>query len=202
MTAAKMIAKRIEGAPPGTVFVPSDFHDISSVDNTNAVLSRMTRKGEIMRAVRGVYAKPKHIAILNEDVPPSPDAIAYAIARNNRWRIAPSGNTALNRLGLDTQIPAVYEYVSSGPYKTYQYGKFTIRLRHRANRDLLECSSTTCLVIQALKELGKESADHGLARQLADKLSCDDIMRFYDETRGTTAWVFEFAKMLREEKGC
>lgn len=202
MTAAKEIAKRIEGAPPGTVFVPSDFHDISSADNANAILSRMTRKGEIMRAIRGVYTKPKHIDALDKDVPPSPDAIAHAIARNNRWRIAPSGSTALNRLGLDTQVPAVYEYVSSGPYKTYQYGKLTIRLRHRANRDMLECSSTTCLVIQALKELGKESADHDLASLLADKLSCDEITRFYDETRGTTAWVFEFAKMLREEKGC
>lgn len=202
MSIAAEIEDRIASAEPGTVFVPSDFHDIASVDNANTVLSRMAKRGDIMRAMRGVYAKPKRVEELDVDVPPSPDAVAHAIARNNKWVIAPSGDTALNRLGLDTQVPAVYEYVSSGPYKTYQYGKFAIAMKHRANRDLLDCSPTTCLVIQALKALGKDAAGEDVAAHMAARLSNEEVEALYDETRNSTAWVFGFAKKVKEAKGC
>ena len=202
MSIATEIEERIADAEPGSVFVPSDFHDIASVDNANSVLSRMAKRGDIMRAMRGVYAKPKRVEELDADVPPTPDAVAHAIARNNKWVIAPSGDTALNRLGLDTQVPAVYEYVSSGPYKTYQYGMFAITMKHRANRDLLDCSPITCLVIQALKAIGKDAADENVAAIIAARLSDKEIEALYDETRNSTAWVFGFAKKVKEAKGC
>lgn len=202
MSIATEIEERIAEAEPGSVFVPSDFHDIASVDNANSVLSRMAKRGDIMRAMRGVYAKPKRVAELDVDVPPTPDAVAHAIARNNKWAIAPSGDTALNRLGLDTQVPAVYEYVSSGPYKTYQYGKFAIAMKHRANRDLLDCSPVTCLVIQALKAIGKEAANEEVAAKIAARLNDEEVEAFYNETRNSTAWVFAFAKKVKEAKGC
>lgn len=202
MSIAADIEKRIAEAKPGSVFVPSDFYDIASVDNVNSVLSRMAKRGDIMRAMRGVYAKPKRVEELDADVPPTPDAVAHAIARNNKWVIAPSGDTALNRLGLDTQVPAVYEYVSSGPYKTYQYGRFAITMKHRANRDLLDCSPVTCLVIQALKAIGKEAANEDVAAKIAARLSEEEVEALYSETRNSTAWVFGFAKNVKEAKGC
>lgn len=203
MSVASEIEARIADAEAGTVFVASDFHDIASVDNANAVLSRMARRGDVMRAVRGVYAKPKRIEGLGLDVPPTPDAVARAIARNNKWVICPSGDTALNMFGLDTQVPATYEYVSSGPYKRYPYGKFEITMRHRANRDLLDASPLTCLVVQALKALGKDRAlDGGVVRQVAERLSEEEALALWDETRNATSWVFDFAKRVREEKGC
>lgn len=202
MSIATEIEDRITEAEPGSVFVPSDFHDIASVDNANTVLSRMAKRGDIMRAMRGVYAKPKRVEKLDADVPPTPDAIAHAIARNNKWEIAPSGDTALNRLGFDTQVPATYEYVSSGPYKTYQYGKFAIAMKHRANRDLLDCSPITCLVIQALKAIGKDAADENVAARIAARLSDEEVEALYDETRNSTAWVFGFAKKVKEVKRC
>lgn len=197
------IEARIADAEAGTVFVPSDFHDIASVDNSNAVLSRMAKRGNIMRAMRGVYAKPKRVEALGLDVPPTPDAVARAIARNNKWVICPFGGTALNMLGLDTQVPATYEYVSSGPYKRYPYGRFEIVMRHRASRDLLDASPLTCLVVQALKALGRDGAlDEGVVRQIAGRLSDEEALALWDETRNATSWVFEFAKRVREEKGC
>ena len=202
MSIAAEIEERIADAEPGSVFVPSDFHDIASVDNANSVLSRMAKRGDIMRAMRGVYAKPKRVEELDADVPPTPDAVAHAIARNNKWVIAPSGDTALNRLGLDTQVPAVYEYVSSGPYKTYQYGRFAITMKHRANRDLLDCSPVTCLVIQAIKAIGRGAAGKDIAAKVAARLSNEEVEALYDETRNSTAWVFGFAKKVKEAKGC
>ena len=45
--------------------------------------------------------------------------MAKAIARNYNWTIAPTGDAALNLLGISTQVPSKWEYVSSGPYKEY-----------------------------------------------------------------------------------
>jgi hypothetical protein len=196
------IEERIARAEPGVLFVPSDFADLAGPDAVSQALSRMARKGELTRAVRGVYAKPRVSALLGEEVPPSPDEVAHAIARSNRWVIAPAGDTALNQLGLDTQVPAVHEYVSSGPYKSCRYGRSRIEMRHRANRDLLECSPLTCLITQALKALGKNAADEGLARRIAGRLTDDEVETYLRETQGSTAWVHEFAKRMREAKGC
>ena len=202
MTEAMQIRERITQAPAGSVFIPSDFLDIASIDNVNATLSRLVSANSLVRVRRGIYAKPKVSRILGTEVPPSPDDIAYALARQNRWVIAPTGNTALNRLGLDTQVPAVAEYVSTGPYKSYEYGKSHIVFKHRASRDLIECSPLTCLVVQALKALGKENVGADIATKLAARLSADEICMLYNETRGTTSWVFEFAKQLKENAEC
>ena len=34
---------------------------------------------------------------------------------------APYSNTALNMLGLSTQVTAVWSYISDSPYKTYEW---------------------------------------------------------------------------------
>lgn len=202
MSQAGAIAERVAEAEPGELFVPSDFSDLAGPDAVSQALSRMARRGELTRAVRGVYAKPRKSALLGVEVPPSADDVARAIARSNRWVIAPAGDTALNQLGLDTQVPATHEYVSSGPYKTYRYGRSRIEMRHRANRDLLECSPLTCLITQALKALGKDAADDELAARLAGRLTDEEVDTYLRETQGSTAWVHEFAKRMREAKGC
>jgi len=40
------------------------------------------------------------------------DELASALARKSGWRIQPSENTALDRLGLSTQVPAQSVYLS------------------------------------------------------------------------------------------
>ena len=198
MSEAQDIENRIDSIEPGKLFITSDFLDIADTVNVNNVLSRLARAGRIERVVRGVYAKPKFSSFLQEYLIPDVDAVAHAIARNNHWTIAPAGDIALNRLGLDTQVPAVYQYVSSGPYKKYAYGKFTIEMLHRANRDMIDYSPVTMLVIQALKAKGKERVDEETLSILSGKLNDDQIGTLVSETRETTAWIHEFAKKLNE----
>ena len=200
-SAASRIAGRIEAMPDGEAFTAGDFLDLASQPSANTELHRLERRGMVERALRGVYAKPRRSGLLGVTAPPSPDAVARAIARANRWAIAPAGDTALNLLGLDEQVPARVEYVSSGPYKTYAYGNGEIRFRHRASRDLVECSPTTMLVTQALRALGREGADGDVMRKVSERLTDDEVRALYDETRNSTAWVFGFAKELREERG-
>lgn len=200
MSVAKEIGNRIEAADPNTVFIPSDFYDIADAPAVRNVLSRLVRDGALRHDARGVYSKPRFSKFLGEEVPPGIDDIARAIARANGWVIVPSGNHALNMLGLDTQVPASFTYVSSGPYKKYDIDGAKVSFKHRANRDIIEKSYLTCLVIQALKALGKDGIDDRVLEKLASRLTMEEAEALYNETRNATSWVFRAAKGMREMK--
>ena len=78
-------------------------------------LSRLVQSGTLRRILKGVYEKPKYSKLLDEYVAADPEAVANALARSYHWTIAPCGNTALNLLGLSTQVTAVWSYISDGP---------------------------------------------------------------------------------------
>ena len=198
MTEASAIEARVHSFGPGKAFTAADFSDIANQRNAGNVLGRMYAKGTLSRATRGVYYVPEHSELLGTDVPVSADQVVRAIARANKWVICPAGDTALNALGLDTQVPAKLSYVSSGPYKSYEYGLYTIELKHRANRDLLGCSETTCTVIQALKALGKNNINSSVIETLARNLSKEQVNTLVDESAGLTSWVTEATKKIRE----
>ena len=200
MADSKTIEARIDSLEPGALFSAVDFTDLSVVENVNNVLSRLARAGKIDRVVRGIYAKPNYSEFLGQTLAPSADAVAHAIARMNNWTICPAGDTALNQLGLDTQVPSTVTYVSNGPYKRYSYAGYTIEMLHRANRDITGYSPATMLVIQALKALGRDAVDERVLRTIAHKLSGEQIDTFYKEARTATSWVFDFAKRLKELK--
>ena len=113
----KQIEARVTAAPSGTAFVASDFLDIADSDAVRKALSRLTESGKLRRIVRGVYDCPRYSSLLQEYEAPNIEETAKAIARNFGWQIAPCGDTALNLLGLSTQVPAVWQYVSDGPYR-------------------------------------------------------------------------------------
>ena len=121
------IRNRIKKAQPGTVYVAVDFVNISDKTNINAYLAVLAEEDVLRRVLRGVYYKPNYNELLQEYVAPDTDKIAQAIARNYGWTIVPSGDTALNMLGLSTQVPAVYVYASDGAYKEYKVNNTSLR---------------------------------------------------------------------------
>ena len=145
---------RIENASPGDIFIPADFSDLAEARKITMCLSRLHEDGTLEKVKRGVYMKPRYSQLLNRSVPPREDAVAKAIARNYGWTIVPCGDTALNLLGLSTQVPAVWQYVSDGPYREYTIGNRALKFKHSANRDVSGLSEKSALIVQALKALG------------------------------------------------
>lgn len=194
-----IIDKRIDKSQPGTVFITSDFADVAPTDAINMSLSRLEDTGKIRRLQRGIYDKPRFSKMLNEPVAADPEEIAYAIARKNRWSIIPMGDTALNLLHLSTQVPAVWQYASDGPYKDYHYGKVSISFRHTSNKESTGYSYTTGLVIQGLKALGKENVDQKVIDSLKQYLSSEEKKNLLSEAKGTTAWIYDYIKKICKE---
>lgn len=191
-----VIRKRIKKAQPGTVYVAVDFVNISDKNNINAYLAVLSEEGVLCRLLRGVYYKPNYNEFLKEYVVPDIDKVAQAIARNYGWTIVPSSDTALNMLGLSTQVPAVYVYASDGAYKEYEVNNTTIQFKRTTNRDLAKLTYKTALVVQALKALGKEHIDNKVISQLQHILTAEEKGKMLTEAKTVTAWIYDCIKRI------
>ena len=193
---AKLIRERIEQAPAGTLFINSDFADIADAETVRRNLNRQVQDGTIRRLINGLYEKPKYSALLQEYVAADPDAVARTLARCYHWTIAPCGNTALNLLGLSTQVTAVWSYISDGPYKSYELNSTKIEFKHRTNKEITGLSYMTSLVIQALKTLGKDNVTEDTIAVLSQKLSAEEKRLLLEEAAESTDWIYEKIKLI------
>ena len=196
---SKQIQDRIGNALEGTVFVNSDFADIADTETIRRNLNRLTKTGILRRILKGIYEKPEYSEMLKEYVAADPEAVAKALARNYHWTIAPCGNTALNLLGLSTQVTAVWSYISDGPYKTDEWNSTKIEFKHRTNKEITGLSYMTALVIQALKTLGKANVTSETIQALSSRLSEEDKSVMLREAAESTDWVYNAIRQIAGE---
>ena len=190
---------RISEAPESRSFVVSDFTDIMDYETAKKNIARLQKNESLRRVIRSGYDKPKYSKLIDEYAAPDINEVALALARNYNWTIAPSGNTALNLLGLSTQVPANWNYISTGPYRSYNIGNMKLQFSHRANKTIEGMSWKTAMVIEALKEIGKESVDEKTIAILQSRLSKGDKELLLSEGRQTTAWIYSIIKMICED---
>ena len=193
---SKQIQERIGSAEDGTIFINSDFTDIADTETVRRNLNRLTQAGIVRRILKGVYEKPKYSKLLGEYVAADPDMVAKALARSYHWTIAPCGNTALNLLGLSTQVTAVWSYISDGPYKTYEWNSTKLEFKHRTNKEITGLSHITALVIQSLKTLGSANVTSEIIETLSAKLSETDKATMLKEAAESTDWVYNTIKQI------
>ena len=194
------IYSRIIAEKPQKVFVISDFCDLMDYGTAKKSLSRLEENNKIQKIMRGVYYNPRYSQLIQEYEKPAMDEVAKAIARNFKWTIAPSGNTALNQLGLSTQVPAKWIYFSDGPYKTYQIGSQELEFKHRTNKEISGMSEKTILIIQALKELGEAQVTESVIQKLKRQLTDEEKITLLNEAKQTTVWIFNIIKKITQEE--
>ena len=190
------IRERVLSAEDGTVFVTSDFADIADTNTIRQSIYRLVNDGTLRRILQGVYEKPKYSKLLEEYVAADPDAVAKALARSYHWTIAPCGNTALNLLGLSTQVTVVWSYISDGPYKTYEWNSTKLEFKHRTNKEITGLSYMTSLVIQVLKTLGRSNVTSDIIKTLSEKLSDDEKQACLKEAAESTDWVYDTIRKI------
>lgn len=198
-TIKQNIYNKIQELPYGSVFVVSDFLDFAGNDAIKQNLKRFADEGLIQRIATGLYYKPKYSDLLRENEAVDLNEAAKAIARNYNWSIAPSGENSLNMLGLSTQVPAYYEYISSGPYRDYYIDNMPLRFLHRNLKETQGFSPITALVIQALKSIGKENVTPKHIEILKSRISNEDKTILLTEAKKTTAWIYQTIKDICTE---
>lgn len=193
------IRNRILQSKAGTIFVTSDFKDIVERTSIKMALSRLCDEQIIRRVMRGVYDYPEYNELLEEFVAPSPDKVAQAIARNYGWTIVPCGDTALNLLGLSTQVPNTWFYVSDGPYKDYEFTNIHLKFKHTTNKEITGISYKTALIIQALKTLGSDKINDNIIKKLSKGLSDKEKRTLLSESQYATSWIYESLKQIARQ---
>lgn len=150
------IENEIKSMKRGSVLFPSNFDEIGNVEAVKKSLLRLENKKFLVRLAHGIYLYPKHDKLLGV-LYPTIDEIAMAIAERDKARIIPTGTTALNKLGLSTQIPMNIVFLTDGAPRSIVVGKRTIKFKRTSPKNLAVKGEITSLIIQALKEIGKDN---------------------------------------------
>ena len=190
------IKNRIAKYSQGEIFFTSDFNDIATLTTIRKCLGRQVEEGVIRRIFDGVYEKPVYSEVLKEFIPPNPEKVAYALARKYHWTISPCGDVALNKLGLSTQVPVVWAYISDGPYRDFCWDNIKISFKHKTNREISFMSDISVIVIEAIKTLGKEHVDDRAISILKKRLNSDEKEIVASETIGVASWIYEIIRKV------
>lgn len=121
---SQKIRERISQFEGGKLFTITDFEDLNNDSLVTRTLSRLRKEGIIIRVATGIYMIPKNtrFGILY----PTIDQIAHKIAERDKAQIMPTGDTALNILGLSTQVPMNAVYITNGAKRKVKVGERNI----------------------------------------------------------------------------
>jgi hypothetical protein len=190
------ILSRIYGRGRGWAFTKTDFVSEFGENNVHKALSSLTKGGKIRRVLHGVYDYPRYSDLLSVEMAPDLDHVAKALARKFNWRIQPSGDAALNLLGLSTQVPGRWVYLSDGPDREYSVGNNALAFKKTALKDVGFRHPESGLVVQALKALGRDRVDSTVIEKIRAQISVKNCQRMLKDTRSVTGWVYDAIKQI------
>lgn len=193
------ILKSIRGRGRGSVFVPADLLDFGSREVVDVALHRLSRSYTIRRLARGVYDYPKTHPVLGL-LQPSADSIARAMAGRDCTRLQPAGAYAANMLGLSEQVPAKAVFLTDGPSRKVKIGTQTIELRQTTLKNMAAAGRLSGLLIQALRELGKEHITTDRVNHLKRTIPLKDRRNLVKDIRLAPAWMHLIFRELAEEE--
>lgn len=179
MVLTKEIRNTIERNGPGRLYMVQDFADLNNDGLVTRALSRLENEGILIRLAQGLYLYPARnkYGILF----PTIEKIAYAIAEKDKARIIPSGLTALNRLGLSTQVATNAVYITDATARELAIGNRKIIFKRAAPRNFAYKSDLFPMVVAAMKELGKDGVtdEHlKIIKQVIGKYGGIDEIRY------------------------
>ena len=185
-------------SPEGTLLCPSALLHLGSRAAVDQALSRLARRGELMRVCQGVYVWP-----VQTRFGPRPPAVEKVLASlSTLWgeTIVPCGGTAANALGLTTQVPVGSAYLTSGPNRKLKLGRLVVELRHAPRWQLVAPHRPAGNAVRALAWLGPEQVEENL-ETLEHKLSPKDIEELAATRAVMPGWLAEPISAMVAESG-
>lgn len=187
-TLALLILKRIKHDKQ-SAFSCYDFTDLAPYKTVSKCLERLEDNHVISRIMPGIYCLYQFDLEMNLPILPSVDEVATCIARKHQWTICPAGVLALNMMGLSTQVPAAYEYLSSGPYKKYTIYGIPVSFKRTMVREIQNYSYISMILVQSVKALGDGRISEQDIQCLQRKLSSKEKQMVLNETTHVQVWI-------------
>ena len=196
----QQILSTIYGHGGGWTFSATDFLSDFKRYEIDESLSSLAKDGKIRRCIRGIYDYPIFSSILNKIVAPDVDKVAQALARKFRWHILPHGDTALNYLGLSTQIPGTYLYLSSGPNREYDLAGQLLQFQSTKQREAIFKYPESALATQALRALGEKHITAEILTRLQSCFTASQWQKIKQDTTAVSGWIYEYIRQLAAQE--
>ncbi|WP_342987161.1 DUF6088 family protein [Phocaeicola dorei] len=175
----------------GSILFASDFADMGERKTINKVFERIALSGKIIRLARGIYCKPKIDTEFGFGIMyPSVDDVAQAIAQRDKCRIVPTGDAALNKLGLSTQVPMNAVYLTDGtPRRIKIYNGRGILFKHVVPKRLDFKSELIMLITFALQRLGQGNVSEEQLDRVKHLLANEPKGRIVEDLKLIPGWI-------------
>jgi len=156
----EQILAHMAGLPKGASVSAKGLLHLGNRAAVDQALSRLTERGQLIRAGRGVYLRP--VVTRFGTRAPSVEQAVEALATQKGEIIVSNGAAAANALDLTTQVPVRSVYLTSGRSRKMNLGKQVVELRHAPRWQLALANRPAGEVVRALAWLGPEKAEAAL----------------------------------------
>lgn len=167
-TVEHKVRAKITYARYGEVFFVSTFHQFD-VEYVTKLLAQFEKERLITRIAKGVYVKAKKTRF--GVVYPSAFELVTEIAKRDKAKIFPTGDTAANRLGFSTQVPMNASFLTSGSSRKLKLGNRTVTLTHGSPKKFAYKGKLMPELVQALRSIGKDNITESVEKIVAQLLS-------------------------------
>lgn len=180
----------------GCVVTNSDFYHRFNRKTVSWVLNQLRARGIIRLLLPGVFDYPLFSELLQEQLAPDIEQVARAIARKNQWHIQITGASALNYLGLSTQVPGRYIYLCDAPSREFRIMGRTLEFKRAPLKQAKFASPQTELITQALLALGEAHVETDVLTKIRQFISPKEKKRILQDSRHTPAWIGEILRKI------
>ena len=183
---SETILRLAHAQPEGAPVLAKGLLHLGSRAAVDQALSRLVRRGALMRAGRGVYVLPVESRFGRRS--PSVEKTVAGLAEARGERIANSGAMAANVLGLTTHVPVKHVFLTSGSSRTLTLGRARIELRHAPPWQLALPGRRAGEAIRALAWLGRDKAGAAM-RAVWQQLSEDERRELASVSAQMPGWL-------------
>jgi len=192
------IASGLETWPEAVPVSAKGLLHLGSRAAVDQALSRMTRRGQLLRIGRGLYLRPVHTRFGVRS--PEVSTVLEAVQKETGEAIAPSGAATANQLGLTTQVPLRPVYLTSGRTRHLKLGAQTVELQHGPRWQLTLAERPAGAVIRVLAWGGRERG-RALTAELKNKLSPGTIEELSHVRGRVPTWMAQELSALVPVRG-
>lgn len=185
------IEAKVKRAKPGQIFLPSDFKDLGTSTAIRKALSRLVEQKVLVRMGQGIYATLFHDKVFG-DVLPSMEEIAVTLAKKDHVKIMPTGQYALNKIGLSTQVPMKMVYLTNGTKKNITIGKSSIVFQPTTTKKLAMIGTITSLLFLGLEELDLDNLSESDINKIINLLKKEDEKKLKHDLKLAPARISDF----------
>lgn len=190
---------RLEQMLPGSIVFPQDFTGDGNQGTIRQNLTEISKAGRLIRLSQGMYLLPRQLGS-HGLLMPSPEEIATALARRDKAKIIPTGEVSLWKLGLTTQVPLNYVYLTDGPSHVVKISdsvnkkSYNIKFKHASPKNFALRGKISSQVIQALKVIGESALTPDIRDKITSLIMKENIEDINHDIAIAPAWIARLIK--------